>query len=135
MIPLGVSADLQSAVKKRPNLFELCGFAIRIKQDLKIYVVAAAVGFTSALAGSAVILVGLAASALTGTPASTLVGTTSARCILRSAAIGSRSIVIVCYDLGELLQLGVALGLRVSHNQVYALHASRRYLLLAHLAT
>ena len=66
----------------------LCGFAIRIKQDLKIYVIATALGsasasalagITSALAGSAVILVGLAASALAST--------TSARCILRSAAV------------------------------------------------
>ena len=30
--PLGVSADLQSAVKKCPNLLWLCGFAIRSNQ-------------------------------------------------------------------------------------------------------
>ena len=29
--PLGVSPDLQSGVKKCPNLFRLCGFAIRSK--------------------------------------------------------------------------------------------------------
>ena len=28
--PLGVPLDLQSSVKKCPNLFMLCGFAIRI---------------------------------------------------------------------------------------------------------
>ena len=32
--PLGVPADLQSAVKKCPNLFMLCGFAIPSNQAL-----------------------------------------------------------------------------------------------------
>ena len=30
--PLGVPADLKSGVKKCPNLFRLCGFAIRSKE-------------------------------------------------------------------------------------------------------
>ncbi len=30
-VPLGVPPDLKSGVKKRPNLFRLCGFAIRSK--------------------------------------------------------------------------------------------------------
>ena len=52
--------------------------------DLKIYVIAAAVSSAvstpaSALASTAVILVGLAASTLTGT--------TSTRCILRTSAV------------------------------------------------
>ena len=97
--------DLQSAVKKRPNLFMLCGFAIRINLDLKIYVVAAAVSSavsaTATLRCSAVILVGL--------PASTLTGTTTARRVLSSTAVLSPGgIVIVCHDLGELLKLGIA---------------------------
>ena len=111
IIPLGVSADFQSAVKKRPNLFVLCGFAIRIKQDLKIYVVAVAViaavgsagslrGTTAALRCSAVILVGL--------PASALASTAATRCVLRAAVISPGGIVIVCHDFGELLKLGVA---------------------------
>ena len=86
--------------------------------DLKIYVVAAAV------------------SSAVSTTASALAGIASTRCILRTSAIISPGgIVIVCHDLGELLQLGVAPGLRVSHNQMHAQHASRRHLLLAHLAT
>ena len=31
-IPLGVSPDLESGVKKCPNLFRICGFEIRSKQ-------------------------------------------------------------------------------------------------------
>ena len=104
--------------------------------DLQTYVVVAAVSSaasalasaTAALRCSAVILVGLAAS--------TLASITSARRVLSSTAvIGSRSIVIVSHDLGELLQLSVAPRFCVSHNQMHALHASRRHLLLAHLAT
>ena len=101
--------------------------------DLKIYVIAAAVSSAvstpaSALASTAVILVGLAASTLTGT--------TTARRVLSSAAVLSPGgIVIVCHNLGEFLQLSIAPALCVSHNQVHALHASRRHLLLAHLAT
>ena len=35
--PLGAPTDLKSAVKKRPNLFRLCGFEIRSKQDCKSF--------------------------------------------------------------------------------------------------
>ena len=31
--PPGVPADLKSAVKKCPNLFRICGFEIRSKQE------------------------------------------------------------------------------------------------------
>ena len=56
---------------------------------------------SAALAGAAVILVGI--------PASALAGVASARSVLRATAILSPGgIVIVCHDLGELLQLGVA---------------------------
>ena len=92
--------------------------------DLKIYVVAAAVssavstpasalaGATATLRCSAVILVGLAASALAGIA--------TARRIFSSAAIISPGgIVIVCHDLSELLQLGIAPGLRVSYNKMH----------------
>ena len=108
--------------------------------DLKIYVVATAVssavstparalaGTTATLRCSAVILVGLAASALAGVA--------STRRVLRATAVLSPGgIVIVCHDLGELLKLGIAPALCVSHNQVHALHACCRNLLLAHLAT
>ena len=33
VIPLGVPPDLESGVKKCPNLFRLCGFAIRSKGE------------------------------------------------------------------------------------------------------
>ena len=90
LIPLGVPADLQSAVKKRPNLFGLCGFVIRIKQDLQTYVVAAAISSaigsagtlastTAALAGSAVVLISL--------PTSALASITSAWRVLSSTAV------------------------------------------------
>ena len=35
--PLGAPTDLKSVVKKRPNLFRLCGFEIRSKQDCKFF--------------------------------------------------------------------------------------------------
>ena len=77
--------------------------------DLKIYVVAAAVstpagalaGTTAALRCSAVILVGL--------PASALASITATWCILCSTTVLSPGgIIIVCHNLGELLQLSVA---------------------------
>ena len=113
LIPLGVSADLQSAVKKRPNLFWLCGFAIRIKQDLQTYVVAAAV--SSAVSSAASALTGTAAlrcSAviLVGIPASTLASITSARSILRTTAVISSGNIEV--------HVGLALLDRLDHGSI-----------------
>ena len=111
-------------------------FQFRIKQDLQTYVVvAAAVSSASALASataalrcSAVILVGLAASALASIA--------STRRIFSSAAVlCPGGLIIVCHDLGEILQLGVAPGLCVSYNQMHAQYTCSSYLLLAHLAT
>ena len=80
--------------------------------DLQTYVVAASVSSavssaasalasaTAALRCSAVILVGL--------PASTLASSTARRICSSAAILSPGGIVIVCHDLGELLQLGVA---------------------------
>ena len=45
-----------------------------------------------------------------------------AAAVSSAAILSPGGIVIVCHDLGELLQLGVAPGLRVSPNKMHAQH-------------
>ena len=77
--------------------------------------------------------------------AATFLGSAAALCGITSVGVAGwragSSCVLACVILfvgiylGELLQLSIAPRLCISHNQVNALHACSRHLVLAHLAT